>query len=211
MSVKRTYRSDLRAAQAQATRRSIVGAATRLFVEDGYGPTTIDAVADAAGVSRKTVFTAVGGKLDLLKVALDWAVAGDDAPVPLSDRASMRALREQTDPVVLLNGIARSLAAIGDRVGPLFGVLEVAAGLDPAARTLLEQSQRRRLDDAHTVVDRLRGLDALTAGLTYDEAVDLAWLATDPVLFDRLARVRGWTSTRFEEWLAEWLRRQLLS
>src|SRR4051812_45099585 len=109
MSVKRTYRSDLRAAQAQATRRSIVGAATRLFVEDGYGPTTIDAVADAAGVSRKTVFTAVGGKLDLLKVALDWAVAGDDAPVPLSDRASMRALREQTDPVVLLNGIARSL------------------------------------------------------------------------------------------------------
>jgi hypothetical protein len=31
------------------------------------------------------------------------------------------------------------------------------------------------------------------------------------VLFDRLARLRGWTSTRFEEWLAEWLRRQLLS
>ncbi len=96
--VKRDYRSELRAAQAQETRRSIVAAATRLFVEDGYGATTIDAVAEAAGVSRKTVFTAVGGKLDLLKLALDWAVAGDDQAVALSDRAAIRRLMDQRDP-----------------------------------------------------------------------------------------------------------------
>lgn len=34
----------------------------------------------------KTVFAAVGGKLDLLTLALDWAVAGDDEPVPLEHR-----------------------------------------------------------------------------------------------------------------------------
>ena len=82
--VKRQYRSDLRTSQARETRRAIVAAASRLFVERGYGATTIDAVADAAGVSRKTVFTAVGGKVDLLKVALDWAVAGDDRPVAVA-------------------------------------------------------------------------------------------------------------------------------
>ena len=51
-SVKRDYRSELRTAQARQTRRSIVSEAARLFVEDGYGATTIDAVAEAAGVSR---------------------------------------------------------------------------------------------------------------------------------------------------------------
>src|SRR5215510_13295482 len=96
--VKRAYSSRLRAAQARQTRRSIVSAAARLFVEDGFGTTTIDAVADAAGVSRKTVFTAVGGKVALLKLALDWAVAGDDEPIPLADRPEIARLFRDRDP-----------------------------------------------------------------------------------------------------------------
>ena len=42
----RPYRSPLRAEQARATRRRIVDAGRDLFVERGYGPTTIDAIAD---------------------------------------------------------------------------------------------------------------------------------------------------------------------
>ena len=208
--VKRDYRSDLRAAQAQETRRSIVSAATRLFVEDGYGSTTINAVAEAAGVSRKTVFTAVGGKLDLLKLTLDWSVAGDDQAVALSDRAAIRKLMDQPDPRGVLSGLVALLVAIGTRVAPLYVALEVAAGMDPAARDLVEESQRRRLDDAHKVVRRLRDLDALTTHITYQEAVDVVWLAMDPAIFDRLVRVRGWTASRFEEWLVDTLCRQLL-
>ena len=57
------------------TRRAIVSAAARLFVAQGFGRTTIEAIAAEAGVGRNTVFS-VGGKLDLLKLALDWAVVG---------------------------------------------------------------------------------------------------------------------------------------
>jgi AcrR family transcriptional regulator len=208
--VKRDYRSDLRAAQAQQTRRSIVAAATRLFVEDGYGTTTIDAVADAAGVSRKTVFTAVGGKLELLKLALDWAVAGDDQAVALWDRAAIRRLMEHPDPREVLNRLAGMFVEVSARMGPLYGALEVAAGLDAAARELVEESQRHRLDDARRVVRRLGELKALTTEITHQEAVDLVWLAMDPTLFDRLVRVRGWSTSRFGEWLGENLCRQLL-
>jgi AcrR family transcriptional regulator len=208
--VKRDYHSELRAAQALQTRRSIVAAATRLFVADGYGATTIDAVAEAAGVSRKTVFTAVGGKLDLLKLALDWAVAGDDRSVALSDRAAVRQWMDHRDPRAVLTGFAGMLAEIGARVGPLYGALEVAAGMDSAARALVADSQRRRLDDARKVVRRLRELQALTTHITHREAVDLVWLAMDPALFDRLVRVRGWTLDRFHEWLADSLHRQLV-
>ena len=209
--VKREYRSDLRATQARETRRSIVAAATRLFVEDGYGATTIDAVADAAGVSRKTVFTAVGGKLDLLKLALDWAVAGDDEAVALSDRAAIRRLMDHTDPRGVLKGLAgfrplRSTRASRRCTAPW----RLLPGWTPPHGTSSRSSQRRRLDDARKVVRRLRDLDALTAGMTYQEAVDLVWLAMDPALFDRLVRARRWTTRRFEEWLADSLCRQLL-
>jgi hypothetical protein len=60
------------------------------------------------------------------------------------------------------------------------------------------------------IVKRLASLDALTAALTRAEAVDLAWLATDPALFDRLVRVRGWSTRRFADWLGQNLCRQLL-
>src|SRR5437667_10340968 len=89
--VKKPYNSALRAAQARATRRAIVDAAARLFTERGYGATTIDAIAEAAGVSRKTVFTSVGGKTEALKLAIDWAIAGDDEPVPIPERPHVKA------------------------------------------------------------------------------------------------------------------------
>jgi AcrR family transcriptional regulator len=209
-SVKRGYRSTLRAEQAQATRRAVVESASQLFIENGYGATTIDAVASAAGVSRKTVFTAVGGKLDLLKVALDWAVAGDDLPVAVADRDASRQLFDQRDPAVLLARWARMQAEIGARVAALYQALEMAAGIDPDASALLAQVQAQRLAAARAIVKRLRILRALTTALTQQEAVDLAWLATDAALFDRLVRVRGWSTARFGEWLGETLCRQLL-
>ncbi len=87
--VKKSYNSPLRVEQARATRRAIVAAAARLFVERGYGPTTVDAIAETAGVSRKTVFTSVGGKAEALKLAIDWAIVGDDEPVSLQQRFGM--------------------------------------------------------------------------------------------------------------------------
>ena len=208
--VKRDYRSGLRAAQAEQTRRSIVSAAAQLFVDDGYGATTIDAVAESAGVSRKTVFTAVGGKVDLLKTALDWAVAGDDQPVAVADRPAVRELLAMDDPVALLTSWARHVVAIDVRVAGLFLVLEVAADGDAAAHLLLDEYRRQRLVGARAVVKRLGGLQALTDDMSRAEAADVAWLTTDPVLFDRMVRTRGWSVAKFEAWLAWTLTNQLL-
>src|SRR5690242_10854927 len=95
--VKKPYTSTLRAAQARATRRAIVDAAARLFTQRGYGATTVDAIAEAAGVSRKTVFTSVGGKTEALKLAIDWAIAGDDEPVPMLERPHIKAMQQEPD------------------------------------------------------------------------------------------------------------------
>src|SRR6476469_1765593 len=104
---RRVYRSPLREEHARVTRRAVVEAARELFVEHGYAGTTIDAVADRAGVSRKTVFTSVGGKPVLLKLAWDWARAGDDEPVPLAERPAIKDLSAERDPVRLVDAWTR--------------------------------------------------------------------------------------------------------
>jgi AcrR family transcriptional regulator len=209
--VKRDYRSDLRAAQALETRRGIVAAAAKLFVADGYGATTIEAVAEAAGVSRKTVFTAVGGKVELLKLALDWAIAGDDEPIAVADRPEVRVLLELSDAAELLTGWASVLVRIDKRVARLFEAMETAAGLEASARTLFERTSRQRLDGSRVIVDRVVALGALRADLTTSEAADIAWLLGDPVLYTRLVRNRGWSARRFEQWLATTLRHDLIT
>jgi AcrR family transcriptional regulator len=209
--VKRRYRSDLRAAQAQETRRSIVAAAARLFVQDGYAATTIDAIADAARVSRKTVFTSVGGKIDLLRLAMDWAVSGDDAAVPVAERAEMRRALEADDPVEVLRGAAAVMTAINGRVADLFRALEVAADHEPQARTLLAAGREQRLTDARAVARRLRALGVLSGRRAYEEAVDLVFLATDPHPFDVLVRQRGWPQARYARWLGDSLIGQVLT
>lgn len=208
--VKRGYHSELRAAQARDTKRRIVAAAAELFVERGFGATTVDAIAAAAAVSRKTVFTAVGGKVELLALALDWAIGGDDAPLAVAERPEVRALLTLDDPAALLSQWARVLVAIDVRVADLFAAMEAAAALDPEARVVFENSNAQRRDGARVIVAAVEALGGLSPALRRTEAVDIAWLLSDPVLYRRMVGTRGWSVTRFRTWLAAMLRHQLL-
>jgi AcrR family transcriptional regulator len=84
--------------QARRTRRAIVTAAHDLFLAQGYAATTIDGIAEAAHVSRRTAFNSVGGKAALLKLALDWAIVGDDEPITMADRPAIKAIQAESDP-----------------------------------------------------------------------------------------------------------------
>jgi AcrR family transcriptional regulator len=47
----------------------VLDTATRVFVERGYTGTSMDMIAETAGVGRSAVFAAAGGKPWLLKTA----------------------------------------------------------------------------------------------------------------------------------------------
>jgi AcrR family transcriptional regulator len=208
--VKRTYSSALRAAHARETRRSIVSTAARLFTERGYGRTTIDAIADQAGVSRKTVFTAVGGKLDLLKLALDWAVTGDDEPIPLQERLDeMHTTRTATSPDAILRSWVDVVAPIAARVHGLSAALAAAAAADEDARRLREVNQSQRLSGAHAFVTHLSAHHGLRPGLAIDRAADIVWLYSDPTIYHRLVTERGWADTDYRGWLLRTINQQL--
>lgn len=208
--VKRGYHSDVRAAQAQETRRRIVRAASELFVAAGYGATSVDAIAEGAGVSRKTVFNAVGGKAEILALALDWAIAGDDEPIPIANRPDVVALLRLDDPGQLLDAWATVVVDIDSRVADLYAALEAAAGVDSTARALFTRLQSQRREGAQVIVDAVVARKGLRHRLLRAEAVDLACLFSEPLMYRRLVGDRGWSDRRFVRWLRSTLREQLL-
>src|SRR5680860_1237012 len=90
--VKRQYRSAVREEQALTTRRRIREAAADLFTRDGYVATSMTAIADAADVSRPTVFNTFGSKAELLREIAGVRLAGDDEPIDVLSRPQGRAM-----------------------------------------------------------------------------------------------------------------------
>lgn len=188
----RPYRSTLRDEQSRVTRRRIVDAGAELYVERGYVPTTIDAIAERAGVSRRTVFTSVGSKTDILKLAFDWTLAGDDEPIAIADRPVVRQLMQADDPADVLEPWLAMNAAINERIATLYLVLVVAADADPDVATLLATSDAQRLDGARRVVDRVVEVGGLRPDVTSDEAAAILDVLIDPLNYRRFVGMHGW-------------------
>jgi AcrR family transcriptional regulator len=206
----RSYSSTLRTDQARRTRRRIVDAAAELFAEHGYAGTTIDAVATAAGVSRKTVFDSVGGKAQLMKLAYDFAIVGDDEPVPLADRPEMRAMLAEPDYGKRLAMYASLVVGIDRRLSSAWRAFEGAATSDPEAAKFYVAMVQQRRQAMREAAQMFADAGALRPDLDVEVAADLMWFYNDPSLYDKLVRQRGWSVDRFQAWLAEALQVQLL-
>ena len=95
--------------QAKATRRAILEA-QRLFVANGYGATSIRAIAEEAGVAVQTVYAVFGNKRQLVIELVENAVTGDDDPAAVTERPEAQALRPSPVPAVVPSWTRRSVA-----------------------------------------------------------------------------------------------------
>jgi AcrR family transcriptional regulator len=204
------YRSKLRDAQAQQTRLAIIEAADQLYVERGYGATSIDAIAERAGVGRATVFNSVGGKLALLKAAYDIAIVGDDEPVPLPQRPWAQPVRDAKTQTECLERYADVVTLVGRRVAPIAEAFRGAAGADPEVREVWDEIRVERRGGAATVVRFLTDLGPLRSGLDATTAADIVWIHSDPGLYHQLVVQRRWSPSKFRKWAAQTLIMQLL-
>ena len=201
----------MRDEQARRTRRAIVTAAHDLFLAQGYAATTIDGIAEAAHVKhRRTMFNSVGGKVALLKLALDWAIVGDDEPIALADRPAIKAILAESDPRKALVLWVQTVTDVAARTAPLGEVLIAAADIDPAGAQLLAEASRNRLLGATVFIRYLASLDGLAVGLTEQRAAELCWALTDGHLYRLLVAQRDWSTTDFSRWLSDNLAAALL-
>jgi AcrR family transcriptional regulator len=128
----------LRARKRQETLERIAETGLRLFSKDGYEATTLDAIAEAAGISRRTFFYYFKSKEEIL---LDWQMRGFSASLHKavlaqpSDKAPVVAVRDallilsagfRTQEFISIDRVLRSSETLKARKQATYGIHEQA-------------------------------------------------------------------------------------
>ncbi len=197
--VKRAL-SPYRQEQAAATKARIADAAQRLFAREGYGATSIEAIAREAGVGTRTVYAAFGTKREMLNAICErWL-----------ERAGARPLAEAIlalpTAVERLRGAAHWLTVLYSTDFDVVRILDAATDEDAETRALVRGKLR----------GRNRVMNALIASVEAELAVPLGdaqsvfrALAAAGV-YEELVVASSWSVDRFERWLADTLTEQVM-
>lgn len=201
-----------RSGRRQATRRRVAEAAARLFVENGYAATTLQAVADAAEVHVQTIYQAFGTKVAVLAEAAAVLVAGpeEEAVTPPSERAWVKELFAEPDPARQLALYARHMRDVSQRYMALLDVMRVTAAADPEVGTFLAHAERGRYEGPRHITPMLAENGVLKPGLSPERAADIMYAITTYDVFRSLVQDRGWSRQDAETWIADALAQLLL-
>ncbi len=207
----RTYDSSTRARQASARRRTLAQAAKDLFVEGGYAGTTMDAVAERADVSLKTVYNAHRSKTGLLRAVWDLSLKGDLDDAPIAARSWYTEILLEPDPHRQLAMTAENSRIVKTRIGPILKVIREAAPIDEDPAALWELIQTDFWANQRAIIETLATKDALRPELDVRRATDLLWTLNHPDVWLLLVDQRGWSPEDWESWFAKSCRDQLLA
>jgi AcrR family transcriptional regulator len=203
-------RSRAPQARTRLARRAVLEAARTLFLERGYGATTIEGISSASEIPQATVYRLFLSKKGILKALLDTSIAGDDEPVPVAERSHVRPVLDATRPEDTLSRLAAISVDINTRTAPIYRILVSAASSDTDAAAILDELTRQRQEGQGRVATALARAKALRTGLRAGDAGDVIHALASPELYHLLVIDRAWSPDRYERWLAEALAGQLL-
>jgi AcrR family transcriptional regulator len=207
---KRKYDSTRRQAQARETKLRIAEAARPLFIERGYDGTTIDAIAERAGVAPETIYATFKNKRKILFFLFDISVGGDDQPIRVIDRPEPQAVLHDTDQHRQLAMFARGVTQILSRAAPVFEIMRGAAKTEPEIANLVQRLTKERLQNMTKVAEHLAANGSLREGLNKYTAGEIIWALTSQELYLLFTRDLGWTNETYADWLTVSLSRLLL-
>lgn len=207
---KRRYHSPRRREQAAATRLAILEAAHRLFERQGYGATTMAAIAAEAGVALKTVYLAFETKSGVLRALWNLRLRAGRDEVPIAQQEWYREVLEEPDPERQLRLNARNSRAAKLRIATVLEVIHAAAPLDSDIAALWDRIQSDYHANQRVIVESLDEKGTLKPGLDVDGATDILWTINHPNLWHLLVGERGWTPEQYEQWTGDLACSQLL-
>src|SRR5947209_14288335 len=202
---KRPYHSRLRQRQAEETRRRILEAAHEVFESCGYAVTTLEAIAEKALVSPKTIAAVFGSKRALLAAVINPEAFS--TPVKLL----IEELRATEDPSRQVSLVAQITRQAYEQLGSSLELLRTASAVAPELADLAQQIEVRRRQNQARLIASLRERGMLHPGLSFEEAADVLWALTSYDLYRMLVVEQSWEPERYETWLAQLLVQQLLA
>lgn len=118
------------------------------------------------------------------------------------------AARDSSDPDVWLTTLATMSRRIYEPCVDLERFLRESGDADLLAR--YREVRQRRYERLQPLRELFAKSPRLRSELTPGEAIDLIWSVTGPESYIELVFERGWSADRYESWLADALRVQVL-
>ena len=175
------------------TRSRIIDGARRLLTKGTYSSVTMEDIAREAGVSYQTVYAVFGTKLRLAQeiVLVGFHFEGLEE---LNDE-----LRQSSDPEVWLRGSAQISRRIYETCADLLRFMEQSG--DPELLARYHHNEDLRLTQEGFLPAALDASGRLQAEMTPAEILAVIWALTGSDMYSKLVFERGWTPSRYEEWL----------
>jgi AcrR family transcriptional regulator len=199
--VKRSYDASGRQARAQKTRQRIIDVAHDLFIDQGYGRTTIADIARDADVSVETIYSAFGNKAALLRKVWFVRIRGDEQDVRLLHRSEIQEMLAEPDLVIRLRRQAVVYTEVFRRFVTLHRALEAAAASESSAADIVAEFDAGRLDACTEYAKAAKRTGQLAVSET--ECRDIFSATLDGSLWHRLVDERGWSDERFAAFLGD--------
>jgi AcrR family transcriptional regulator len=207
----RAYDATGRRERALESHGRALDVARRLFAGRGYAETTMDAIANEAGLAVPTLYAAFGSKRGMLSRLLDRAVTGEASGPSVLQTAGAREVFGEPDARRALAIFARHMDRIQERVAPIHEVMKSAARTEPEVAELFARAQQNRFANLEALAQRLSERRPLRAGLSVEDAGRTIWVLASPEVRQMLLVHAGWSAERYAAWLAETLVAALLS
>jgi len=210
-STKREYDSTRRQAQANETRRHILEAARKLFMERGYAGATAEAIAAEAGVAAQTIYAIFKNKKRMLVSLMNVSpTTGLEDHTPMPERPSVQAVSQERDPRRQLEMFAQVVANNLDQVAVVSEIMADAAKTEPDFDRILQKLNKQRLEHMTLAVQQVAANGPFRENMDEAYARDTVWTFTSPEVFLLLTQDRGWTKEKYSQWLAHTLASVLL-
>jgi AcrR family transcriptional regulator len=210
-SPKREYDSSRRQAQANETRRHILEAARKLFMERGYAGATAEAIAAEAGVAAQTIYAIFKNKKKILVGLMNVSpTTGVEDHTPMSERANVQAVAQEHDQRRQLQMFAQVVAGNLNQVAAVFEIMTDAAKIEPDFERIVEKLNKQRLEHMTLAVQQIFANGPFREQIDEIYARDTVWTLTSGEVFLLLTRDRGWSKEQYAGWLADMLIRALL-
>jgi AcrR family transcriptional regulator len=192
-----TYRQQ----QASSTKERIADVGRRLFAEHGYGATSMEAIADAAGVAVRTVYAAFGAKREILSLICELWLERAGA------REGVGRVLAVADPRERVHAAARWLTTLYAAGFDVVLVFEAATDESRETRALLRSKLAGRNEAMDTMIASLEA--QLTVPVAEAQAVFRALAA--PGVYRELVADGAWSDDRFARWVSHVLEDHLLA
>lgn len=195
----RTYRSELRQRQAEATRRSILVAAADLFAETGYARTTLAKIAAAAGVSPETV-QAHGPKAALMIASVEYASFGIEGDQSVLELDIGRTFLGFDDADQAVTYIIDQQAEVHGRSARLFRSLRDAAAGDPELDRYLADLVAGIGRQNRRIMEVVRDRGWLRDDVPFKELTEWAALISSIDAYDRMVLRDGFSVAAYKRY-----------